>query len=108
MLYYKIQIMDLRNPKTVKGRANALKRFCRHFDLHPVLSQSFQDTYYIPLPEEDQYLACEMINALDAYCCYHKIASRISFGRVTVPFDEFIKSIDEGYLKDGYKPYQPT
>ena len=93
-MYFKVMFLNVKRVREVSRHASALRRFCQFFDLTPDVMLEYPDSYYIRLPD-DQKLTCELINALDAYCFFHKIAGRVCS---TYSFDEYIKLLNEKLL----------
>jgi len=93
--YFKLQLLGYELGETPdECKTNALKDFCEALQVSVHAHQSWPDTFYVPLPD-DEYDACEIINAIQAYCYFHNIARRLASEKVTVPLDEFLKMLSE-------------
>ncbi len=95
-LFLKVQLLDLNSPEEMRKRTNELRRFCRFFHLRVQLnpSSTVPDTFLIHLPD-DPLLLGETVNALSAYCHYHRVSARLATEKVLVPFDFFLKSLSD-------------
>ncbi len=103
MWYIKMQILNYENARSLHQKTSALSRYCEVFQLIPVRSDLFRDTFYVELPE-DQFQACQLINAFEAYCYVKTIACRIESERETVSLYDLIKLIDRRNIDSEFTP----
>lgn len=74
--YFELQFTNVADDNQLLKHTIDLEHFARLFSMRLFrIDDGHNDSFLLHLPDDD-YMACQMMNVIDAYCNLHKIAHR--------------------------------